>query len=266
MAFARIMYHFSNFLKRFEFSILVILLQCLGIACLTLVVVWMAKYQGGFAWDGSHQQFNYHPVCMVLSMVFISSEGMIIYRVFSQDNKMMVKLLHMFIQIVAFIVAVMGLKAVFDFHNHNNIPNVYSLHSWLGIAVAVLFTSQWVFGFSAFLFPKFPDGLRALYLKIHVFFGMAIFLLAIATCLTGITEKAFFSVPNYKDLPAQAIVINMLGVMLVLHGGLTYFIVTNEKYKQLAGPPVNDEHCPLVSDATGHEDTPDHGFHSSTTK
>ena len=48
----------------------------------------------------------------------------------------------MTIQMLAFIVAVFGLKAVFDFHNHNNIPNMYSLHSWLGISVAVLFTLQ----------------------------------------------------------------------------------------------------------------------------
>ena len=67
---------------------------------------------------------------------------MIIYRVFSQENKMVVKLIHMTIQMLAFIVAVFGLKAVFDFHNHNNIPNMYSLHSWLGISVAVLFTLQ----------------------------------------------------------------------------------------------------------------------------
>lgn len=48
----------------------------------------------------------------------------------------------MFIQIIVFILAVVGLKVAFDFHNHNNIPHMYSLHSWLGITVAVLFTLQ----------------------------------------------------------------------------------------------------------------------------
>ena len=48
----------------------------------------------------------------------------------------------MIIQVLAFIVAVIGLQAAFDFHNHNNIPNMYSLHSWLGIVVILLFSFQ----------------------------------------------------------------------------------------------------------------------------
>ena len=65
----------SGAFDRFGFAILVGLLQCFGITSLILVGVWMGKYRGGFAWDGSSRQFNYHPVCMVLSMVFLSSEG-----------------------------------------------------------------------------------------------------------------------------------------------------------------------------------------------
>ena len=59
------------------------------------------------------------------------------------------------------------------------------------------FSPQLLFGFVSFLFPKLPDGLRAVYLKIHVFFGVFIFMLAIGTCLMGITEKLFFLKPPY---------------------------------------------------------------------
>jgi len=38
-----------------------------------------------------------------------------------------------------------------------------------------------------------PDGPRAAYLKVHVFFGLFIFVMAIGTCLLGITEKLFFT-------------------------------------------------------------------------
>ncbi len=67
---------------------------------------------------------------------------MIAYRVFSKDSKSIVKLLHMAIQATAFAFGVVGLKAVFDFHNHNNINNMYSLHSWIGITTFVLFSCQ----------------------------------------------------------------------------------------------------------------------------
>ena len=50
-------------------------IQLLGICSMILVGVWMGKYRGGFAWDGSAQEFNYHPLCMVIGMVFLYSEG-----------------------------------------------------------------------------------------------------------------------------------------------------------------------------------------------
>ena len=67
---------------------------------------------------------------------------MIVYRVFRFENKFLVKLVHFGLQFVAFCTAVLGLKAVFDFHNTQKIPNMYSLHSWLGMSTVVLFSCQ----------------------------------------------------------------------------------------------------------------------------
>ena len=53
---------------------------------------------------------------------------------------------------------------------------------------------QWVFGFASFLFPGFSYELRTRYKGVHVFWGIVIFTMAIGACLTGITEKALFSV------------------------------------------------------------------------
>ena len=75
---------------------------------------------------------------------------MIVYRVFRHENKFFVKLIHFGLQLVAFVIAVWGLKAAFDFHNKNNIPNLYSLHSWCGLVVVILFSLQvsywWLWG------------------------------------------------------------------------------------------------------------------------
>lgn len=59
------------------FIVSVAAIQILGILAMVLTGVWMGKYLGGFAWDGSGKEFNYHPLCMVISMVFLYSEGKI---------------------------------------------------------------------------------------------------------------------------------------------------------------------------------------------
>lgn len=67
---------------------------------------------------------------------------MIIFRVFSRENKPIVKWVHMTIQTIAFVFGVVGLNAAFDFHNYMGFNNVYSLHSWIGLVAFVLFTCQ----------------------------------------------------------------------------------------------------------------------------
>lgn len=67
---------------------------------------------------------------------------MISFRVFSRDSKPLVKWLHMIIQVIAFAFGVLGLQAVFDFHNSAGLANMYTLHSWIGMGSFVLFACQ----------------------------------------------------------------------------------------------------------------------------
>ncbi len=59
--------------------------------------------------------------------------------------------------------------------------------------ITSLIDPQWLCGLVAFLFPGLASHLRALYLPVHVFLGLLICVLACATALLGITEKAIFS-------------------------------------------------------------------------
>lgn len=49
--------------------------QVLGLASVVLTGVWMGHFRGGFAWNGSVQEFNLHPLCMVLGLVFLQGDG-----------------------------------------------------------------------------------------------------------------------------------------------------------------------------------------------
>ncbi|XP_041943818.1 transmembrane ascorbate-dependent reductase CYB561 isoform X2 [Alosa alosa] len=180
--------------------------QLLGVASVVITGVWMGHFRGGYAWDGSSQEFNVHPLCMVLAMIFLYGDGIV---------------------------------AVFQYHDANNIPHMYSLHSWCGMLTFVLFIAQWLLGFCFFLFPWTTTWLRSLYLPLHVFFGLSLFGLAVATCLLGIMEKLLFAISDtYSAYAPEGILANTLGIMLLAYGVLVGYVVTRDEFKR---PPHPEE-------------------------
>lgn len=73
-----------------------------------------------------------------------SPAAIIVYRLpwTWQHSKLMMKFIHAGLNLLAFILAVISVVAVFDFHNAAKIPNMYSLHSWLGLAAVILYCLQ----------------------------------------------------------------------------------------------------------------------------
>lgn len=211
--------------------------QVLGLACVVITGVWMGHYRGGYAWDGTGNQFNVHPLCMVLGLVFLYADGILVYRVFRNNNKRSVKILHAVFHMMALAVSIIGMVAVFEFHASAKIPDMYSLHSWLGMLTFVLFFAQWLMGMSFFLFPGASAPLRSWYLSLHVFFGVALLVMSVASCLLGITEKLFFSIlPTYSHFAAEGVLANVLGLLLVGFGVLVIYIVTKEDFKRPPNP------------------------------
>lgn len=66
------------------------------------------------------------------------------FRVLRNNRKVLLKYIHGGIQCLTLPLIIIGLVAVFDSHNFNTppTPNLYSLHSWIGLGAVILFFSQ----------------------------------------------------------------------------------------------------------------------------
>ncbi|XP_076164943.1 transmembrane ascorbate-dependent reductase CYB561 isoform X2 [Ptiloglossa arizonensis] len=228
----------SNFLEGFK--PLIILMQILGGTLIILVIIWCSNYRGGFSWRSNPMlEFNWHPMLMIIGFVFLYANGMLIYRTQRNARKRRLKLIHGGIMLSVIVLVVIALVAVFDSHNlvKEPIPNMYSLHSWIGLTSVILFCCQWLAGFLSFLYPGLQVPLRASYMPIHVYFGIAGFVGVITSSLLGLNEKAIFSLKNnYSKLGNEAVLINVIGLLLILFGGLTVYLVTQERYKRFSKP------------------------------
>ncbi|NXW38728.1 CYAC3 protein, partial [Phaetusa simplex] len=210
----------------------------LGFVCVAFVSAWCQHWRGGFAWDGSAQMFNWHPVLMVTGMVVLYGAAALVYRLPPtwRGPKFPWKVLHGALALAAFVLAVLGLVAVFRFHNDQGTPNMYSLHSWLGLATVLLFSCQ--VGAAPAPCPLMPLTLSPSLTLPH----------PIPSCLS---PSHLPSTPSprarkllalllprkngttaYKLLPPEAVFANILGLLILLFGVLVLGALSRPSWKR----------------------------------
>merc|ERR1711994_379932 len=188
------------------FFLCLLVVEAFGISAVILTVHWAINIKGGVGYvENMGIPFNWHPILMTLSLIFLYGNGALIYRVIPPRNdahKLKLKLAHAGIMIVAFALMVIGLQA------------------------ALLFGCQWALGFAAFLFPKFSPEIRALILPFHQYFGSAILALAVAAACMGHLEKMIWSnMAGYVAKDTEAQIVNTTGLFLVLFAmGVTFLL------------------------------------------
>ncbi|XP_036401653.1 cytochrome b reductase 1 [Megalops cyprinoides] len=219
-----------------QFLLLLAAAVSVGFVCIVFVLQWVLYFKEGLAWDGGLAEFNWHPVLIVTGFIFMQGIAIVVYRLpwTWKCSKLMMKLIHAGLNILAFVFAAISLVAVFDFHNAANIPNMYSLHSWVGLSAVILYGLQIALGLCVYLVPFTPGHLRAAFMPLHVYSGLFIFTSVIATALMGITEKLIFGLkdPKYKDSPPEATFVNVLGMLILVFGALILWIATRPSWKR----------------------------------
>ncbi|XP_022726972.1 probable transmembrane ascorbate ferrireductase 3 [Durio zibethinus] len=196
-------------------SRLTILAQLFGILAFILMLFWLLHYRGGIeydSYDGS-RVFNVHPFLMFCGFIFLSGEAMMVYKTV-QAQHFVQKVVHLILQLAAFVLGVVGICAVFKFHDMAKIEDVYSLHSWIGIATISLFALQWIAGLFTYLFPQ-TEKTRKTLLPWHVCGGRILLYMSIAAALTGLMEKATFMGLRHSR---EARLLNFLGLSILLFG------------------------------------------------
>ncbi|XP_040915188.1 cytochrome b ascorbate-dependent protein 3-like [Toxotes jaculatrix] len=226
---------------------------CLGLLCVLFVSCWSSHWRGGFSWDGSALEFNWHPVLMVSGLVVLYGNAAVVYRVpFTwKQRKHTWKLVHAGLMLLALLLAVLGLCAVFDFHRGFNITDLYSLHSWVGICTVTMFAFQWILGLAGFLFPCSPLWFRSGLKPVHIWLGKTILILGLIACISGINEKLLLTLNGssgepYNSLPVEAKFANSLGILIVAFGLVVFGILSTKKWRR---PETDRESVHVSMDA-----------------
>uniref|UniRef100_A0A8C5KN70 Plasma membrane ascorbate-dependent reductase CYBRD1 n=1 Tax=Jaculus jaculus TaxID=51337 RepID=A0A8C5KN70_JACJA len=207
-----------------------------GFLSVLFTLIWVLHYREGLGWDGSGLEFNWHPVLMVTGFVFIQGIAIIVYRLpwTWKCSKLLMKSIHAGLHATATLLAIIAVVAVFDYHSARAIPHMYSLHSWIGLTVVILYVLQLLLGVLIFLLPWAPLSVRAAAMPIHVYSGLLLFGTVIATVLMGVTEKLFFALKNpaYHSFPPEGVFTNTLGLLILVFGALIFWIATRPQWKR----------------------------------
>ncbi|XP_064456159.1 plasma membrane ascorbate-dependent reductase CYBRD1-like isoform X2 [Ornithodoros turicata] len=221
------------------FYFLLFLAEVLLFGTITLTIYWVLNYEGGVKWANDiKRQFNLHYILMVGGFIFLNGQAILVYRSFTCCKKIYNKVLHTIFFVLSISSITIGIVSAFQAHNSVADPkHFYSLHSWIGLGTMGLFALQFVVGFTSFLVllccDKATLSYRQRLVPIHTNFGLIIFGMAAAACVTGLmqTAKGRYSgkegAPNYRELPEQAIFVNTIAAAIIALTILLPLLVRN---------------------------------------
>jgi cytochrome b-561 len=165
-----------------------------------LILAWMGGKHysqgcyGGFNFN--ELIFNFHPVLMYGGMILCSLTALLSYRILPYP-KYYTKTFHGIMHTFGVTCIVLGICAVTIGNNYKSkndagtyYPNLYSLHSFIGLGAIIVYFQNFFFGVYHFLssVQSVPVESRRSYMPFHVFLGFFAFVLSLLAVQTGIAQ------------------------------------------------------------------------------
>ena len=152
---------------------------------------------GGFWTNGTYDAslegnpyhyFNWHPLLMTLAFVLFYLYGAVAYRLLPPSLGITRKWIHGTVMCTATSLSIGGVVAVFRYHDAVGDPNLYTLHSIVGLATVVLFALQFFCGLYFFALQK-NGALRARMIAAHRMVGTMLGAFTAGAILTGVMDE-----------------------------------------------------------------------------
>lgn len=213
-------------------------------------------YLGGF--DYNHI-FAWHPLLMTMGMIMCTIIALNSYAILPLTHSQQ-KVVHVLFHTSALFCFSFGLNAVVKSHNGQNaagayMPNLYSMHSWIGLGALCLYVQNYVLGFAYFVTRNF-EGAKE-YLPSHLKLGLCALLMSMAAVISGIsqlkpcaytvTEPDTNPAAQYSNLTSGCKKMQGSGVCVALAVILSFFALIPNKPDPNASSAGNEElSSPLI--------------------
>ncbi|GBF88435.1 hypothetical protein Rsub_01147 [Raphidocelis subcapitata] len=242
--------------------------RALAVALLALVGWWVHARLGGVSAradrtaDGgvsTARLFNWHPVLMTLAFPVLMGEALLAYRSpwLPDAPRPLRKLAHGAFHSLAAVCVAAGLSAVWRSHDEASppVPNLYSPHSFVGLAAVCLFGLQFAIGAGFYAWPGAPLHRRQALGPVHRFLGRAVFVCGLAAAAMGLQEKAtFLQAFGKKDVRSPDIAAPAWAALLLLPLGAAVLgaqAAPDDGAPGGVARPPSGQHLPLPADDGG---------------
>ena len=158
-----------------------------------------------------------------------------------------------------------GLIAVFTYNNDHNQANLWSLHSWMGIATISMYLAQYVLGGYLFFYEQADPDMREAYIPFFAWLDIVVYVSACFTAEMGIVEKntelgCTYNVTEiknynsadpaiyYEDLPAGCRISSGLGIVILFMCACTVYAALELKLPDLSNTAAGWEAYKLTEE------------------